>query len=182
MLHLTLAQLSSGGADVCLPGEHRRVLLTAWAGLAPQKYGEPQRRTGRTAIWERRPHALVVRQENARTDWRFRGIAEFVRHRLPGLATPLARLLAGFKGRRRLEAELEQVRQELALGRLLDRTKGVCRSRAQWTGKQAYFHIRRLSRKRRTPMRGTAAQIVHRAAHSRGASLTVQDPKGEVIC
>ena len=45
----------------------------------------------------------------------------------------------------------------------MERAKGLLQIRYQWAEERAYFHIRRLSRQKRVPMRSVAAQVVETA-------------------
>ena len=45
----------------------------------------------------------------------------------------------------------------------MERAKGLLQTRYQWTEERAYFHIRRLSRQKRAPMRSVAAQVIEAA-------------------
>ena len=45
----------------------------------------------------------------------------------------------------------------------MERAKGLLQIRYQWAEERAYFHIRRLSRQKRVPMRIVAAQVIEAA-------------------
>jgi signal transduction protein with GAF and PtsI domain len=75
------------------------------------------------------------------------------------LSVPIAALMAP-TARGTLEGEIETLTRQLADRKLLERAKGVIRSRFGWTEEQAYFCIRNLSRRRHTPMRRIAAEII----------------------
>jgi len=80
--------------------------------------------------------------------------------RLLNLSDPIAALLAATAARDTLEREIEKLGQQLADRKLFERAKSVVRSRFDCTEEQAYFCIRNLSRRRRTPMRRIAAEII----------------------
>jgi AmiR/NasT family two-component response regulator len=48
----------------------------------------------------------------------------------------------------------------LADRKLLDRAKGLLQASFQWTEEEAYLHLRRTSRQRRTPMRDIAREVI----------------------
>jgi len=71
--------------------------------------------------------------------------------------------LTGATVRKKLETELDQARHLLEDRKLVERAKGLLQTRYQWTEERAYFHIRRLSRQKRAPMRSVAAQVIEAA-------------------
>jgi signal transduction protein with GAF and PtsI domain len=83
---------------------------------------------------------------------------------LLSLGEPIGALLAASSARSVLEREVEKLTQQLADRKLLERAKGLVQSRFAWTEEQAYFCIRNLSRRRRTPMRHIAREIIATAA------------------
>ena len=60
----------------------------------------------------------------------------------------------------KLETEVEALSRKLADRKLLDRAKGLLQASHQWTEEEAYLHLRRTSRQRRTPMRDVAREII----------------------
>ena len=76
------------------------------------------------------------------------------------LSVPIAALMAAPNAHDTLEGEIETLTRQLADRKLLERAKDVIRSRFGWTEEQAYFCIRNLSRRRHTPMRRIAAEII----------------------
>jgi hypothetical protein len=79
---------------------------------------------------------------------------------LLNLGVPLGNLVAGGEARRRLQADLDRAWQELEDRKLLERAKGLLQARQGWTEERAYFHIRRLSRSQRLPMREVASRVI----------------------
>ena len=59
-----------------------------------------------------------------------------------------------------LESTVEELSRKLADRKLFDRAKGLLQVSYQWTEEQAYLHLRRTSRQRRTPMRDIAREII----------------------
>jgi GAF domain-containing protein len=82
---------------------------------------------------------------------------------LLNLAVPLGSLLAATDIRRKLESELEQTKQQLEDRKLVERAKRLLQTRFRWTEERAYFHIRRLSRQQRVPVRNIAAEVIEAA-------------------
>jgi len=76
------------------------------------------------------------------------------------LSFPIAALLAATSARDTLGREIEKLTRQLADRKLFERAKGIIHARFDCTEEQAYFCIRNLSRRRRTPMRQIAAEIV----------------------
>jgi signal transduction protein with GAF and PtsI domain len=79
---------------------------------------------------------------------------------LRSLSLPLGNLLADSTARLRLESEVETLSRKLADRKLLDRAKGLLQASFQWTEEEAYLHLRRTSRQRRTPMRDIAREVI----------------------
>ncbi len=79
---------------------------------------------------------------------------------LLSLAVPIGGLLAA----RHLEREVEKLTRQLADRKLVERAKGLIQSRFEWTEEQAYFCLRNLSRRRRTPMRAIAEEVISSSA------------------
>jgi hypothetical protein len=74
---------------------------------------------------------------------------------LSDLSLPLGALLA-------LTAENEKLAQQLADRKILDRAKGLLQARLSWTEEEAYLHLRRISRQRRTAMREIAREVIEK--------------------
>jgi GAF domain-containing protein len=200
LLDLALAQTSAQGAYVYrFEAAGTSAWLAAWAGLAPHKDAGFSLDSADPTAWQPAKRTPVVLHENAWADWRFRGLAEFERHRFEGVVSvplidgdqpvgvvnfcrsrrmtllprdlslllntgvTLASLLTGATVRKKLETELDQARHLLEDRKLVERAKGLLQTRYQWTEERAYFHIRRLSRQKRVPMRSVAAQVVETA-------------------
>ena len=79
---------------------------------------------------------------------------------LHSLSLPLGALLADSTARVKLESEVEALSRKLADRKLLERAKGLLQASFQWTEEEAYLHLRRTSRQRRTPMREIAREII----------------------
>ena len=79
---------------------------------------------------------------------------------LRSLSLPLGALLAHSKVRVQLESAVEELSRKLADRKLFDRAKGLLQVSYQWTEEEAYLHLRRTSRQRRTPMRDIAREII----------------------
>ncbi len=79
---------------------------------------------------------------------------------LRSLSLPLGALLADSTARMKLESEVEALSRKLADRKLLDRAKGLLQASFQWTEEEAYLHLRRTSRQRRTPMRDIAREVI----------------------
>ena len=75
---------------------------------------------------------------------------------LMNLSLPLAALLAASDIRR----QLREARQDLADRKVVERAKGLLQARYQLTEEDAYLQIRRLSRRRRVPMREIARELI----------------------
>jgi len=83
---------------------------------------------------------------------------------LLSLSIPIQALLLASAVRDNLEREVEKLTRQLADRKLFERAKGLIQSRFDWTEEQAYFCLRNLSRRRRTPMRQIAEHIIATAA------------------
>jgi signal transduction protein with GAF and PtsI domain len=83
---------------------------------------------------------------------------------LLGLSVPVGALLAAVAARSNLEREVEKLTRQLADRGVLERAKGLIQASLGWTEEQAYFSIRNLSRRRRTPMRNIAQEVIERGA------------------
>ena len=57
---------------------------------------------------------------------------------------------------------LADLNRRLADRKLLERAKGLLQTRFRWTEEQAYLHLRNISRRRRTPMREIAQEVIGR--------------------
>jgi hypothetical protein len=75
---------------------------------------------------------------------------------LLGLSLPMGALLAA-------GAEYAHIAGQLADRKILERAKGILQARLAWTEEQAYLHLRRASRNRRTAMRVIAREVVEGA-------------------
>jgi two-component system, response regulator PdtaR len=75
---------------------------------------------------------------------------------LMSLSLPLGALVMASN----LRDRLRKATQDLADRKLLERAKGLLQGRFQWTEEDAYLRIRRLSRRRRTPMRDIAQLVI----------------------
>ena len=82
--------------------------------------------------------------------------SEFLR----SLGLPLGSLLTASWTRNRLQSELEKVSQQLADRKVLERAKGLLQARNQWSEEEAYLHLRNTSRRRRTPLRQIAREVI----------------------
>ena len=89
---------------------------------------------------------------------------------LRSLSLPLGALLAHSTARVKLESEVEQLSRKLADRKLFDRAKGLLQVSYQWTEEEAYLHLRRTSRQRRTPMRDIARGIIDLAGSGPGGA------------
>ena len=81
---------------------------------------------------------------------------------LLSLSVPVSALVAGEAARARLRREIDNLNRQLADRKLLERAKGLIQTRFQWSEEQAYLHLRNLSRRRRTPMREIALEVIER--------------------
>ena len=76
------------------------------------------------------------------------------------LSLPFGALLAAGAENAELRQELDKVQQRLADRKLLDRAKGLLQAHFAWTEEEAYLHLRRESRQRRTAMREIAQEVI----------------------
>jgi signal transduction protein with GAF and PtsI domain len=83
---------------------------------------------------------------------------------LMSLSVPLAGLVAASQARLELTLEVEKLARQLSDRKILDRAKGLIQSRFDWTEEQAYFCLRNLSRRTRTPMRAIAEEVIETGA------------------
>jgi signal transduction protein with GAF and PtsI domain len=81
-----------------------------------------------------------------------------------GLSLPMAALLAVGAENSSLREQVETLTRDLADRKVLDRAKGILQARFSWTEEEAYLHLRRTSRRRRTPMREIAMEVIAKAA------------------
>jgi signal transduction protein with GAF and PtsI domain len=79
---------------------------------------------------------------------------------LLSLGVPVGALLTVSAARFGLEREVEKLTQQLADRKVMERAKGLIQARFAWTEEEAYFCIRNLSRRRRTPMREIAEEVI----------------------
>jgi hypothetical protein len=70
-----------------------------------------------------------------------------------------------------LRDQLQKTARDLADRKLLERAKGLLQARFQWTEEEAYFRIRRLSRRSRTPMREIAYLVIESSAEFLAGAL-----------
>jgi AmiR/NasT family two-component response regulator len=80
------------------------------------------------------------------------------------LSVPIAGLLAASEARLGLTQEVERLARQLLDRKVLDRAKGLIQSRFDWTEEQAYFCLRNISRRTRTPMRQVAQEVIESGA------------------
>jgi two-component system, response regulator PdtaR len=78
---------------------------------------------------------------------------------LISLSLPLGSLLVAST----LRDQLERAHRDLADRKLVERAKGLLQERFQWTEEEAYLHLRHSSRRRRTPMREIAREIIEQS-------------------
>ena len=81
---------------------------------------------------------------------------------LLSLGVAVSALLVGEAARASLRREVENLNRQLADRKLLERAKGLIQERFQWSEEQAYLHLRNLSRRRRTPLREIAMEVIDR--------------------
>lgn len=77
-----------------------------------------------------------------------------------GLSLPFGALLATGAENEELRERVDKLSQQLADRKLLDRAKGLLQARFSWTEEEAYLHLRRASRQRRTAMREIAMEVI----------------------
>jgi hypothetical protein len=163
--------------------------LVAFAGSPPQNNVRQTLGTGVTPLhWNRKTPVVLYSQ--AALDERFADFPEFRTARFDGvvsvplldsgdtvglanfcrigeapvgalsflmsLSLPLGALLIAST----LRDQLQKATQDLADRKLLQRAKGLLQARFQWTEEDAYLRIRRLSRRRRAPMRDIAQLVI----------------------
>lgn len=80
---------------------------------------------------------------------------------LLSLSVPLSALVAADAAQAGLRREIDNLNQRLADRKLLERAKGLIQARFQWSEEQAYLHLRNISRRRRTPLRDVAAEVIN---------------------
>jgi signal transduction protein with GAF and PtsI domain len=90
---------------------------------------------------------------------------------LLSLGVPIGALLSMSEARLGLEREVEKLTQQLADRKVVERAKGLIQARFAWTEEEAYLCLRNLSRRRRTPMREIAAELILTGA----SELTVEE-------
>jgi hypothetical protein len=83
---------------------------------------------------------------------------------LLGLNVPTGAPLAAIEARLNLEREVAMLSLRLAGRKLVERAKGLIQERFQITEEQIYLSLRNLSRRRRTPMRDIAMEVLCRNA------------------
>lgn len=81
---------------------------------------------------------------------------------LLSLSVPLSALVAAEAAKVDLRREVDNLNRRLADRKLLERAKGLLQTRFRWTEEQAYLHLRNISRRRRTPMREIAQEVIGR--------------------
>lgn len=190
LLELALAQTNGQGAYLYRfePGEPL-ASLAAWVGLTPGETDRRDRKTPGhilqrpTAVvlherasqdWrfeslpEFRTHGFPgVVSIPLQDAGDVVGVANFCRTRpvalpprelsfLLSLSLPLGALLNG----EALRERLERTTRLLADRKVLARAKGLLQANLGWTEEEAYLHMRRLSRKSRTPMRDIARELI----------------------
>jgi GAF domain-containing protein len=79
---------------------------------------------------------------------------------LLNLSVPIGSLMAGALARAALQREVDRLSRQLTDRKLVERAKGLLQSSYNLTEEQAYFAIRNASRRRRTPMRVLAEQVI----------------------
>jgi two-component system, response regulator PdtaR len=88
LLDLALARTSAQGAYVYrFEATGTSAWLAAWAGLAPHKDSGFCLGLADPTAWQPAKRTPVVLHEKAWDDWRFRGLAEFERHRFEGVVS-----------------------------------------------------------------------------------------------
>lgn len=201
LLELALAQTNLNGAYIYRfePGEPF-ARFAAWAGLAPAETDWRNLKTPGhilqrpTAVvlheladqdwrFERLPEFRKYRFSGVvsiplQDAGEVVGVANFCRTQpaplpprelsfLLSLSLPLGALLNGEAVRERLE----RATQLLADRKLLARAKGLLQANLGWSEEEAYLHIRRLSRKNRTPMRDIAQEVIEAGAEAQPDDL-----------
>jgi len=90
---------------------------------------------------------------------------------LLSLGVPIGALLTASAARLDLQREVEKLTQQLADRKVMERAKGLIQARFAGTEEEAYFCIRNLSRRRRTPMREIAEEVILTGA----SEITVEE-------
>jgi signal transduction protein with GAF and PtsI domain len=90
---------------------------------------------------------------------------------LLSLGVPIAALMTVSASRLGLAREVDKLTRQLADRKVMERAKGLIQARFAWTEEEAYFCLRNLSRRRRTPMREIAEEVILTAA----SEITVED-------
>jgi hypothetical protein len=80
---------------------------------------------------------------------------------LLSLSVPISALVVGEAAKTDLRREIDNLNRRLADRKLLERAKGLVQTRFQWSEEQAYLHLRNISRRRRTPLRQIAAEVIN---------------------
>lgn len=80
---------------------------------------------------------------------------------LLSLSVPLSALVAAEAAQADLRREIDDLNRRLADRKLLERAKGLIQARFQWSEEQAYLHLRNISRRRRTPLRDIATEVIN---------------------
>jgi len=110
------------------------------------------------------------------------GVANFCRDAqtpLPGralaflmsLSAPLGALLVAAT----LREQLQKANRDLADRKVVERAKGLLQERFQWSEEEAYLRLRRLSRRRRTPLREIAREVIESAIADLPEALAQHD-------
>jgi signal transduction protein with GAF and PtsI domain len=79
------------------------------------------------------------------------------------LSEPVGALLEASWENTSLRRQVETLSRNLADRKILDRAKGILQARFSWTEEEAYLHLRRTSRQRRTAMREIAMEVIKHA-------------------
>ena len=190
LLESVISRSSADGAYLYRFGpEGEFADLAAWAGTAPKPgFAVVEGRVAREHFERDSP---IVLHDDAWSDPRFVTFPEFASQRFAGVASiPLlhsgeriglvnvcrsrpASLAAGdlaflfglslpLGALVTAAAENEKLTRQLADRKLFDRAKGILQARFAWTEEEAYLHLRRVSRQRRTAMREIATGVIER--------------------
>jgi hypothetical protein len=81
---------------------------------------------------------------------------------LLSLSAAVSALLVGEAAKASLRREIDSLNRQLADRKLLERAKGLIQAQFEWSEEQAYLHLRNLSRRRRTPLREIAMEVIER--------------------
>ena len=190
LLESVVTRFSADGAYLYRFGpEGEFAHMAAWSGIAPRPgFAVVEGRLAREHFERDSP---IVLHDDAWSDRRFVTFPEFASHRFEGVASipllhsgtriglvnicrslpasfaardlaflfglslPLGALLA-------VDAENQKLTRQLADRKLFDRAKGILQARLAWTEEEAYLHLRRVSRQRRTAMREIATEVIER--------------------